>query len=51
MYKKTINCLSCEVKCDIIVRQTNYEDEIEVEYCPFCSTSIDDLEDNYSDEE
>ena len=50
MYKKTINCLSCEVKCDIIVRQTNYEDEIEVEYCPFCSVPIDDLE-SYSDEE
>jgi hypothetical protein len=50
MYKKTINCLSCEVKCDIIVRQTNYEDEIEVEYCPFCSVSIDDL-DEYTDEE
>ena len=38
MYKKTINCLSCEVKCDVIVRQTNYEtEEIEIEYCPICS--------------
>lgn len=51
MYKKTINCPSCECKCDVIVRQTNYDDEIEVQYCPFCSISIEDLEDDYSDEE
>jgi hypothetical protein len=42
MYKKRINCQSCEIKCDVIVRESNFDDELEVEYCPFCSVSIDD---------
>lgn len=38
MFRKTINCQSCEIKCDIIVTQTNYEtEEIDIEYCPVCS--------------
>jgi hypothetical protein len=46
MIKKSINCFSCEVKCDIIVRQSNYEEDedIEVQYCPICSASIEDNE-------
>lgn len=45
MYKKTINCQSCEVKCDIIIRQTNYEtEELEIQFCPMCSASIEDHE-------
>lgn len=48
MLKKTINCRSCEVKCDVIVRQSNFdEDEVEVTYCPFCSTDISDSDDFY----
>ena len=43
MLKKTINCPSCEVKCDVIIRQSNYEnEEVEIEYCPICSASITD---------
>lgn len=43
MQKKTINCTSCETKCDIIIRHSNYEDDdIEVTYCPCCSASIED---------
>lgn len=45
MYKKTINCQSCEVKCDIIIRQTNFDSEVlDVEFCPICSTNILDDE-------
>ena len=44
MYRKTINCRSCEVKCDVIIRQSNYEsDEVEVEFCPICSADIVDI--------
>lgn len=51
MYKRTINCQSCEVKCDVIVRQTNYDnEELEIEFCPICSASIDDLESIWEDE-
>jgi len=43
MYKKTINCLSCEVKCDVIIRQNNFEtEEMEIEFCPICSAAIED---------
>lgn len=45
MYKKTINCLSCETKCDIIVRESNFEEELEIKFCPICSTSMSDFED------
>lgn len=50
MYKKTINCQSCEVKCDVIIRQSNFEDELEVQFCPICSANLDDLID-YEDSE
>lgn len=52
MYRKTINCLSCEVKCDIIIRDSNFENEIEAQYCPICSAEIVDIEDyiEYDDE-
>lgn len=51
MYKKTINCQSCEVKCDVIVRQTNYDnEELEIEFCPFCSANIEDLDPIWEDE-
>ena len=40
MHRKSINCQSCETRCDVIVRQSNYEEEIEVEYCPICSAEI-----------
>ena len=50
MYKKTINCQSCEVKCDVIIRQTNFEtEEIEIEYCPICSALQSDA--RYYDDE
>jgi len=52
MYKTTINCQSCEVKCDVIVRQTNFEDEIDVIYCPVCSANVEDnLDLNIEDDE
>lgn len=51
MYKRTINCQSCEVKCDVIVRQTNYDnEELEIQFCPICSASIDDLEQIWEEE-
>jgi uncharacterized protein CbrC (UPF0167 family) len=44
VYKKVINCPSCEVKSDVIVRQTNYDtEEIEVLYCPICSAELIDI--------
>ena len=44
--KHTINCRACEVKSDVIVRQANYDDveEVVVNYCPVCSTPIEDYE-------
>ena len=43
MKKQTINCRSCEVKCDVIIRHSNYDnDEIEIEFCPICSSSLED---------
>lgn len=52
MIKKTINCPSCEIKCDIIIRESNFdEDEEIINYCPCCSTELDDMmELNYDDE-
>ena len=45
MKRKTINCVSCKVKCDVIVLQSNYEDEeqVEVQFCPVCSANIEDF--------
>ena len=51
MYKKTINCQSCEVKCDIIVRHSNFDEEMEVQFCPMCSADINDLDYTDWDEE
>lgn len=50
--KKTINCPSCEVLCDVIIRQSNYEDddEVTIEFCPVCSASIEDYK-LYTDED
>lgn len=44
--KHTINCRACEVRVDVIVRQANYDEveEVEVNYCPVCSTPIEDYE-------
>ena len=52
MIKKTINCPSCEIKCDIIIRESNFEDDEDIiQYCPSCSTELDDmLEYAYNDE-
>jgi uncharacterized protein CbrC (UPF0167 family) len=48
MIKKTINCPSCETRSDIIIRHTNLpDDEVEVTYCPVCSSEVSDF-DNYS---
>lgn len=51
MIKKSIHCKSCEVRCDVIVRQSNYDDEfdIEVNYCPVCSINLED-QDDYEEE-
>jgi len=46
MKRKTLDCLSCETKSDIIVRYSNYEDdEVEILYCPICSTEVIELDD------
>ena len=51
MYKKTINCRSCEVKCDVIIRQTNFDDEeMPIEFCPICSASLEDQQFEYDDD-
>jgi len=51
MIKKSIKCMSCETRCDIIITQSNFEDEeIEVKYCPVCSCDIDDGMDTLFDE-
>ena len=43
MIKKRINCMSCETRCDVIITQSNFDDEeINVRYCPVCSTDQDD---------
>lgn len=43
MRKKRINCMSCEVKTDVIVWEANVpEDQVEVIYCPVCSVEIMD---------
>lgn len=48
MKKKRINCLSCEVKTDVIVWEANIpEEDVEVIYCPVCSVEVDF--DSYSD--
>lgn len=59
MIRVTINCSSCEVKSDIIIRQSNYEDDdvIEVAYCPICSaerfwssrSGIEDIESEWEE--
>jgi len=51
MIRKSIHCRSCEAKCDIIVRQTNYDDDYELEtlYCPVCSASLEDFDDDYEE--
>ena len=53
MKRKTINCVSCEVKCDVILLQSNYEDEeeIEVQFCPICSANIEDFNMELEDDE
>jgi len=52
VFKTTINCRGCEVKCDVIIRQTNYEhEEIEIAFCPICSANIEDNEDYIPDYE
>jgi len=49
MIRKRINCLSCESKLDVIIRESNFDEEdVEVNYCPVCSTEIED-ESNYED--
>lgn len=48
MIKRTINCSSCEVKTDIIIRQSNYEvEDVEIQYCPICSAELRDIEESY----
>ena len=43
MIKKRINCMSCETRCDVIITQSNFDDEeVNVRYCPVCSTDQDD---------
>jgi len=47
--KKRIICKSCDVVADIRIREANYElDDVEILYCPCCSTEIEDEDDeNY----
>ena len=50
-YKKTINCLSCEIKSDVIVKQTNYDnEELEILYCPMCSALLSDMDEDTEDD-
>lgn len=52
MQRKTINCLSCEVKSDVIIRQSNFEDDdMSISFCPVCSADIDDIEDYIPEDE
>ena len=52
MRKKRINCLSCEVKTDIIVWEANVpEDEVDIAYCPICSVEVMDYSDFDSDDD
>lgn len=52
MRKKRINCLSCETKTDIIIWEANIDEEdIEINYCPICSTLIEDFDMGYDEDE
>lgn len=45
MKRKTLDCLSCETKTDVVVRYSNFEDDdVEVIYCPVCSSEVIDLD-------
>lgn len=51
MIKKAIHCRSCEIRCDVIIRQTNFDEEydIDVLYCPVCSISIEENDEYYEE--
>lgn len=52
MIKKSIKCMSCETRCDIIITQSNFEDDVlEVRYCPMCSCELDDPVESMFDED
>ena len=40
MMIKRISCLSCETKCDVMIKEANY-DEVEIQWCPVCSAELD----------
>lgn len=43
MIRKRINCMSCETKVDVIIRDSNFEDDdVEVIYCPVCSANVEE---------
>ena len=45
MRKVRFNCQSCETKTDIIVWEANIpEEEVEIKFCPICSSSKEDFE-------
>ena len=53
MIKKRLICMSCETRCDVIITHSNFEDDdIEIKYCPACSTDIEaelDYDEDYED--
>jgi len=52
LVKKTIKCQSCEVKCDVIIRDANYElDAVDINYCPICSIELNEMESEYEDDD